>query len=78
MERESQSLMALLWCNTSLGLSYLVRRVGPGIAEVKIEVQALAGGLGSLGELQVVIQVVVSITWVDPEPLTDRVDARRC
>lgn len=53
------------------GSSYLVRWVCPRIAEVEVQVEALASCLGSLRELQVVVQIVVAIFRVDPESLSD-------
>lgn len=55
----------------------LVTGIGPGVAEVHVDVQTQAGSFGTLSEGQVVVEIVCSIGRVDPETLADGVDTRR-
>lgn len=54
----------------------LMRWIRPRIAVVKIKIYLQAGSLRALRELDVVIEVVVSVRWVHPDALADGVYAR--
>jgi hypothetical protein len=53
----------------------LVRGVSPCVAQVQVDVNTEPLGLGSLGNLDVVVQVVVTVGGVDPDSLANSVDA---
>lgn len=55
--------------------TYLMTWVRPSITEMQVKVDAQSCGMGKLPLRKIVVQIVVSTGWINPYPLTDRIDA---